>query len=341
MPTYLQLMLSNPEGFGRSGEFLETAATGLDSAGAEFSGAVKTAEAGWQGEGRAAQSAAATRLTGTLDMISFAAVQAGATATSGGIQMQVAVTELRTFAENATSLGFLVFPVPLVMPGPNHYAQAAAAGPAAEAVLAAYEAIAQVQTQALNMLVAEATALDTATAARIGSIEADLAAGRVSSRTPTTDATRLRPPPIDRHGNQMPDAVWQRLNDGNAFDERREPYYTARGGANEMYLADGTRLDSYVPGRDIVSRKETQLAEVQPGTAMEYIRELERKYPPGARIADTPANNTQLPGIGEQRLRGDQILEVPPQNSPVPPAVLQYARDRDIVIRDALGRIYT
>ena len=341
MPTYLQLMMSNPDGFGRSGQVLETAASGLDSAAAEFSTAVKTAEAGWEGEGKTAQTAAATRLTETLDMVSFAAVQAGAAATSGGLEMQVAVTELRTFAENAMGLGFLVFPVPLVLPGPTHYSQAAAAGPAAEAVLAAYEAIAEVQTQALTMMVAEATAMDAATAARIGSIEADLAAGRVSSRTPVTDGTRLKPAPIDKHGNQMPDAVWQRINDGNAFDERREPYYTARGGANEVVLANGKRLDSYVPGREIVSRKETQLAEIQPGSAMDYIRELDSKYKPGTRIADTPANNGQLPGIGGRPLRGQPILEVPPQNGPVPPDVLQAARDRGITIRDSLGRIYT
>ncbi len=341
MPTFIQLMASDPGAFAQSGQALEAAATRLDSAAAEFSGAIKTAEATWEGQAKTAQSTAATQLTDQLDLISHAAVQAGATATSGGLQLQAAVLELRTFAQNAIGLGFLVFPMPMVMPGPTHYAQAAAAGPASESVLAAYEAMAQVQTEGLDMMVAEATALDVEIAGRIGTIEADLAAGRASSRTPVTDATRARPAPFTKGGTQMPNAVWQRIQDGNAFDERREPYYTARGGANELNLTSGARLDSYVPGRDIVSRKDTQLAEVQPGTAIEYIRELDRKYPPLARISDTPANNAQIPGIGGQTLQGQPVLEVPPQRSPVPQDVLDAARQRGITIRDTLGNIYT
>lgn len=342
MPTYAQLMLSDPEMFGASGEALEAAATGLDTAGADFSAAVKAAGAGWEGAAKAAQDTAATGLTEQLDMASYAAVQAGATATSGGLQLTVSVTELRSFSEEITTMGYLLFPVPLVIPGPEQYAQATAAGPAFEAVLAMYEALAEMITSGLEALVVEATALDLEIAARIGTTQADLASGRVTTRTPVTSAVMAQPPPVRSNGTQMPSAIWQNIQRGNAFDELREPYYTARGGANEVNLDNGKRLDSYLPRQEIVSRKNTQLADIQPGTAESYLSELENKYEPGQRVVTDTAHNTdQIPGIGGQTLDGQQILEVPPQRQPVPDGILRSARNRGITIRDTLGNILT
>ena len=50
------------------------------------------------------------------------------------------------------------------------------------------------------------------------------------------------------------------------------------------------RLDSYVPNKEIVSRKYTQFDEVSEETAIRYLKELEDKYPPGSIIADVPSN---------------------------------------------------
>lgn len=101
------------------------------------------------------------------------------------------------------------------------------------------------------------------------------------------------------------------------------------------------RVDSYRPpgegggSGEIVSRKFTQLAEIQPETASKYLREMERKYAPGTMIADVPT--TRASGLAGQRLRGQMYLDVPTQNAPVPQSILDEAAERRIIIRDELG----
>lgn len=99
------------------------------------------------------------------------------------------------------------------------------------------------------------------------------------------------------------------------------------------------RLDSYDPAvGEILSRKHTQLAEIQPRTARNYLRELERKYPPGTVIADVPSNRAT--GLAGKQLEGQMYLEVPAQNAPVPQQVIDEATQRRIIIRDEFGNEY-
>ena len=105
------------------------------------------------------------------------------------------------------------------------------------------------------------------------------------------------------------------------------------------------RLDSYVPNKEIVSRKKTQLYEVSEETAIRYLKELEEKYAPGAIIADVPSNKTGAnKGIFKANngkvLKGRMILEVPVQKAKISPNVLEYAKKNDIIIRDVNGKIY-
>ena len=105
------------------------------------------------------------------------------------------------------------------------------------------------------------------------------------------------------------------------------------------------RLDSYVPNKEIVSRKKTLLYKVSEETAIRYLKELEDKYSPGSIIADVPSNNTGANnGIfelnGDNVLRGQMILEVPVQKAEIPPNVLKYANDHNIKIRDIKGKYY-
>jgi uncharacterized Zn-binding protein involved in type VI secretion len=138
----------------------------------------------------------------------------------------------------------------------------------------------------------------------------------------------------------------QRMRDGNDFNKQQSAKYPH----NEVSLdippgAKGhPRVDSYKPGSEIVSRKHTQLGEVQPKTANAYLDEFANKYPPGSKIANV---DSQLPGSGHQNaglagkeLKGQMILEVPPQNQPVPPSVIQHADDLNIIIRDSNGKVY-
>ena len=105
------------------------------------------------------------------------------------------------------------------------------------------------------------------------------------------------------------------------------------------------RLDSYVPNKEIVSRKYTQLSEVSEETAIRYLKELEDKYSPGSIIADVPSNKTGsnekiFELNGDNVLRGQMILEVPVQHKAVPKEVINYANLKGIKIRDTNNHIY-
>jgi hypothetical protein len=127
--------------------------------------------------------------------------------------------------------------------------------------------------------------------------------------------------------------------------------------ANEVYVdildSDGVqsgrrvRVDSYSPGEEIVSRKNAQFAEhASPATGIRYLQEVLNKYPSGNSkfvISDVPSarsNPALREGIGQPLRANSTILEVPEQNGPIPQAVLDFAADHDIVIRDVAGHEY-
>ena len=97
-------------------------------------------------------------------------------------------------------------------------------------------------------------------------------------------------------------------------------------------------VDAYDLDQAIVSRKypEGQVLDVERG--IKYIEELINKYPPGARIADTPANRAA--GIAGQVLRGRPVLRVPELLAEVPQEVLDFAERVGVTIMDSEGRIY-
>ena len=142
-----------------------------------------------------------------------------------------------------------------------------------------------------------------------------------------------------------------------AFNKARAKFYPY----NEVYLEapkkainlpEGAptkyqyvRLDSYVPNKEIVSRKYTQLSEVSEETAIRYLKELSEKYAPGTKIADVPSNISGAnAGIFKANngkvLDGQMILEVPVQKKLVPESILKYAREKKIQIRDINGNVY-
>ena len=140
-------------------------------------------------------------------------------------------------------------------------------------------------------------------------------------------------------GNVSTKPKWlQDLDAGNDFNKAQAPNYPY----NEVYLnrPDGKgyyRLDSYNPNLgEIVSRKYTQLAEVQEKTAVSYINEIETKYPVGSTVAKVPSSKS----LGGATLQGQYILEVPIQSKPIPQGVLDAARRGGVSIRDITGRVY-
>lgn len=135
---------------------------------------------------------------------------------------------------------------------------------------------------------------------------------------------------------------------GRAFDDqfnRNYPIYQVQLGRRGV--TGGPILDGFDPrgAGEIVSRKHTQLSEVSPATAAGYIDELVDKYAPGTPIKVTPRvlEKAREAGLDASevptRLRGTQILEVPPQIQGIPPAVLDLARQHGIAIRATDGTI--
>jgi hypothetical protein len=143
---------------------------------------------------------------------------------------------------------------------------------------------------------------------------------------------------LDEASRVRPDWL-RRLDDGNRFNQERAPFYEH----NEVYVDKQAgqgyyRLDSYdTQAREIVSRKYTQLGDVQESTGARYLNELDAKYAPGTRIADVPSTADALRG---RLLQGKMVLEVPVQSRPIPQSVLDLANELDIKIRDVTGHVY-
>lgn len=119
-----------------------------------------------------------------------------------------------------------------------------------------------------------------------------LPGGRLGTGAAMRDPASFTPDQFLSSGElrRLHDRPWlQRMMAGNRFDSYMAPNYPH----NQVYVVNPNggyfRLDSYVPGEAIVSRKLTQLGEVSPQTARGYIDELLDKYPDGGVIADVPS----------------------------------------------------
>jgi len=93
---------------------------------------------------------------------------------------------------------------------------------------------------------------------------------------------------------------------GNDFNDKGRLKYKY----NEINLVDGKRLDSYIPGKEIVSRKATTLSGIKPQTFEGYLKELVAKYEKGKAINSPKYGNDFKNDV----LKGDYFLEIPTSN---------------------------
>lgn len=133
----------------------------------------------------------------------------------------------------------------------------------------------------------------------------------------------------------LPDWLKERFDAGNNFNKENRKNYKYN--EVEVYGKKKYVVDSYEQGEEIISRKYTQLADVKESTAIGYLKELKSKYPSGALITDSPFNPKILRG---QPMRGQQILEIPVQNKPIPQNIIDYANSNNIIIRDVERNVY-
>lgn len=124
--------------------------------------------------------------------------------------------------------------------------------------------------------------------------------------------TKEGKPPKDRSAWKEARDYW--LNDspmarGNKFNDKavKEDWYRY----NEVHLENGKRLDAYNEELgEIVSRKATDLEDIQIDTFESYLKEMKQKYAPGTKI-NSPKYGKELEG---KSLQGQQILEIPESN---------------------------
>jgi hypothetical protein len=137
----------------------------------------------------------------------------------------------------------------------------------------------------------------------------------------------------------IPDFVKKQWEAGNKFNKENRPRYPYNEVELESKVINGKKyvVDSYVPGKEIISRKFTQLAEVQEKTALSYLSEFTKKYSSGSEISAGRFNPNALKG---GRLEGELILEVPVQTKPVPQIIIDEATKKEIIIRDITGKVY-
>ncbi|MGW6732633.1 RNase A-like domain-containing protein [Streptomyces sp. NPDC055013] len=141
-------------------------------------------------------------------------------------------------------------------------------------------------------------------------------------------------------GGGKSDGLPQWLRDkwkaGREFNTQNWPRYPT----NEVYLENGKYLDSYRPGKEIVSRKQTQIAKIKPESLKDYLREINQKYKAGTKIPDTPKARAEYPQLIGKPLKGKYYLEVPIQSQPVPEWALREAANHGVIIRDVQGFVY-
>jgi hypothetical protein len=105
-------------------------------------------------------------------------------------------------------------------------------------------------------------------------------------------------------------------NGGNDFNDKGRFEYG--GNFSEINLSTKKRLDTYIPGQKIISRKATDIDNISEQTWRNYCNELVTKYKVG-----TPVNSTKL--INEPPLSGKYFLEIPSTNKTA--SKLQQFRD--------------
>jgi hypothetical protein len=274
LPAFFQLFASNPGALAQAGTALQSAAQGFTATGQAFRQGMTAALANWQGNTRNRANAVTDRfVTGTSRMAST--VRGASTAVEeGGAALQELVLQLRAGISSAQGAGFLVLPIGQVFPGPPHYAQAAAAGPGAPAVLEMFFAIARMWTMYFQAIVNVATMQDQATARALGGIVMQLDAllpFRSSIRAPqwfggsnTNENNRIR----GDLANQL-NAIHARLNGrrelGTEVPIHRAPGHPDHTRADRTLedLGDGTLSAVEIKGGG--SRPTPRQVEILPG----------------------------------------------------------------------------
>ncbi|GIE78126.1 hypothetical protein Aph02nite_40760 [Actinoplanes philippinensis] len=252
MPEFDVALFSQPQMFTEPfGGVLSSVRASVEGFRASFVQATTRAGTDWKGEAADAHREAAKKRADAMDRLQQALANAGRVVQSGGQEMAAMVNALRQFVNSMMSAGFVVMPGGVVLPGPPHYAEATAAGPAGPAVLAAYQAVAADLSVAIRTQVVALTALDSATASALQAVLAGLATVQnLSPGVPDAAAEGFDPNTALNENRYGPLLEWTTpgRNPGDP------PIVETRGTTMETYLdttdlpETGTRGERRIPG---------------------------------------------------------------------------------------------
>lgn len=143
---------------------------------------------------------------------------------------------------------------------------------------------------------------------------------------------------LDKLPPETRDRIVGRMKLGRAFNDAnndRYPYSEVRVEPPKGSKLEWAQVDAYNPGKEIISRKDSQLARLAPSTWKGDITEILYKYAPGTKITSRKGD------LYGTTLEGRMILEVPVQDAPVPEEIIRFASKRRVIIRDVRGHVYT
>ncbi|MEU5155318.1 hypothetical protein [Glycomyces sp. NPDC021274] len=162
MPTFQQCLDANPAQLMTLGASIAGAAAQLTQLGATYGQTVAGLAASWQGKDYQELVKWSTEV-GLFIGRSDAAMLTCAGALEGtGAALMATCFAMKATKQAAEAVGYKVLPTPFVILGPSQWSQVSSAGPAAPAVLAAYQSGAIAFTTALVSMYTAVIAQDTA-----------------------------------------------------------------------------------------------------------------------------------------------------------------------------------
>lgn len=162
MPTFQQCLDANPTELMSLGVSIGSAAAQLTQLGVAYGQTVTGLAASWQGQDYQELVKWAAQVAAYIGRSDAAMLTCAGALEGTGAALVATCTAMKATKQAAEAIGYKVLPTPMVILGPSQWSQVSSAGPAAPAVLAAYQSGAIAFTTALVSMYTAVIAQDTA-----------------------------------------------------------------------------------------------------------------------------------------------------------------------------------
>lgn len=308
MPEYMQLLMSVPADYGAVATSLQALAAEVRGVNGTFGTATQQLQAEWVGQDANSQEQKAKKVDRGLGLVSAALGNAATVLESGAGELGAAVSALRSIVQSAMDVGTWVLPTGTAIIGPQQWSQIASAGPAAGAVEAAYQAVAEAYTAIIEASVVSATGMDENVSVQLRGIQLKLESalpfdstsdhGAYFNYQGSTDQPNAR----GEIGNHLNEA-WCRLNGETplATEVRVNPSAT---NSDDYMKVDRLTFDD----QGTIHAYEVKTGAAQPSPAQQNL--LPRLQGEGTVHPYVPDTPSTPPALANRTLDGGQIGSV-------------------------------